>query len=61
MRHAPRIIAEEPNDWDRGNVRETDNNFSIDLQLLMTETANDHHLLKNISLPQTPTTRQYAR
>ena len=47
MGHAPRLTAEEPNDWDLGNaVRESMKNFSTDLLLLMTETTNDPTLLK---------------
>ena len=47
MGHAPRTTAEEPNDWDLGNaVRESEKNFSTELQLLMTETTNDPTLLK---------------
>ena len=42
FRLAPRIAAEEPNDWkleqaERGRRK----NFSTGLQLLMTETTND--------------------
>ena len=49
MGHAPRTTAEEPNDWDLGNaVRESEKNFSTDLQLLMTETTNDPTLLKTL-------------
>ena len=48
MGHAPRT-TEEPNDWDFGNaVRESEKNFSTDLQLLMTETTNDPTLLKTL-------------
>ena len=47
--YAPRTTAEEPNDWDLGNaVRESEKNFSTDLQLLMTETTNDPTLLKTL-------------
>ena len=47
--HAPRIQALEPNDWDRENsVRETENDFATDLQLLKTETKNDPKLLKTL-------------
>ena len=46
MGHAPRVNAEEPNDWGLGNaVRETEKTFSTDLLLLMTETINDPLLL----------------
>ena len=49
MGHAPRTTAEELNDWDLGNaVRESEKNFSTDLQLLMTETTNDLTLLKTL-------------
>ena len=49
MGHAPRTTAEEQNDWDLGNaVRESEKNFSTDLQLLMTETTNDPTLLKTL-------------
>ena len=47
MGHAPRISAEEKNDWNLEQaVRETEKNFSTDLQLLMNETTNDPNLLK---------------
>ena len=50
MGHAPRVDAEEQNNWDLGNaVRETEKNFSTDLQeLLMSETTNDPSLLKTL-------------
>ena len=49
MGHAPRTTAEEQNDWDLGNaVRESEKNFSTDIQLLMTETTNDPTLLKTL-------------
>ena len=42
MGQAPRIEAEEQNDWNLEQaVRETEKEFSTDLQLLMTETTND--------------------
>ena len=48
MDHAPKVDA-EINDWDLGNaVRETEKQFSTDLQLLMTETTNDPSLLKRL-------------
>ena len=47
--HAPRIAAEEQNDWNLIQaVQETEKNFSTDLQLLMTETTNDPSLLKTL-------------
>ena len=47
MGNAPKVDAEEPNDWDLGNaVRETEKQFATDLQLLMTETTNEPSLLK---------------
>ena len=49
MEHAPKIAAEEQNDWNLEQaVRETEKNFSTDLQLLMTETTNDASLLKTL-------------
>ena len=46
MGHASRIAAQEDNNWDLEQaVRETEKNFSIDLQLL-NETTNDLTLLK---------------
>ena len=49
MGHAPKIAAEEQNDWNLEQaVRETEKNFSTDLQLLMTETTNDASLLKTL-------------
>ena len=49
----PKVDAEEPINWDLGSaVRETDGNFSTDLQLLMTETTNDHNLLKTLVCPE---------
>ena len=45
--NAPKVNTEEPNNWNLGNaVRETEKQFSTDLQLLMTETTNDPSLLK---------------
>ena len=47
MGHAPRIAAEELNDWNLEQaVCETEKKFSTDLQLLMSETTNDPNLLK---------------
>ena len=49
MGHAPKITAEEQNDWNLEQaVRETEKKFSTDLQLLMTETTNDASLLKTL-------------
>ena len=49
MGHAPKIAAQEENNWDLEQaVRETEKNFSTDLQLLMTETTNDPILLKTL-------------
>ena len=49
MGHAPKIIAEENKNWDLEQaVRETEKNFSTDLQILMTETTNDPRLLKTL-------------
>ena len=49
MGHATRVNAEEPNNFDLGNaVRETEKYYSTDLQLLMTQTKNDPHLLKTL-------------
>ena len=49
MGHAPRIQALEPNNWNHENtVRETENEFATDLQLLMTETTNDPKLLRTL-------------
>ena len=49
MGHAPKIAAEEQNDWNPEQaVRETEKIFSTDLQLLMTETTNDAILLKTL-------------
>ena len=50
MGHAPKIAAEEQNDWNLEQAeRETEKNFSTDLQLLMTETTNDATLLKTLA------------
>ena len=47
--HAPKIAAQEENNWDLTQaVRETERNFSTDLQLLMNETTNDPTLLKTL-------------
>ena len=49
IRHAPKIAAEEQNDWNLEQaVREMEKSVSTDLQLLMTETANDASLLKTL-------------
>ena len=49
MRHASKVTAMEENNWDLGQaVRETERNFSTDLQLLMNETTNDPTLLKTL-------------
>ena len=49
MGHAPRIAAKDQNNLKLEQaVRETEENFSTDLQLLMTETTNDPNLLKTL-------------
>ena len=49
MGHAPKVLAQETNNWDLEQaVRETEKNFSTDLQLLMSETTNDPVLLKTL-------------
>ena len=49
MGHAPKVNAEEPNNWDLSNaVRETEKQFATNLQLLMTENTNDPRLLKTL-------------
>ena len=49
MGHAPKIFSEKNKNWDLEQaVRKTEKNFSIDLQLLMTETTNDPNLLKTL-------------
>ena len=49
MGHAPKVDAEEPNDWGLENaVRETEKQFSTDLQLLITETTENPSLLKSL-------------
>ena len=49
MGHAPKVAALDENTWDLEQaVRETESNFSTDLQLLMTETTNDPTLLKTL-------------
>ena len=49
MEHAPITAAQDENNWDLEQaVRETEKNFSTDLQLLMTETTNDPTLLKTL-------------
>ena len=53
MGHAPKIAAEEQNDWNLEQaVQETEKIFSTDLQLLMTETTNDANLLKTLERQQ---------
>ena len=52
IRHAPKLDAEEPNDWDLGNaVRETEKQFGTDPQLLKMETTNDPSPLKTLVPP----------
>ena len=47
--HAPKVLAQEANNWDLEQaVRETEKNFSTDLQLLMSETTNNPVLLKTL-------------
>ena len=42
MGHALKVLAQEVNNWDLEQaVRETEMNFSTDLQLLMSETTNE--------------------
>ena len=49
MGHASKVTAIEENNWDLGQaVRETERNFSTDLQLLMNKTTNDPTLLKTV-------------
>ena len=49
MGHARKVAAQEENNWDLEQaVRETEKNFSTDLQLLMTETTIDPTLLKTL-------------
>ena len=49
MGHAPRILAQEDNNWDLEQaVRETEKSFSTDLQLLMNETTINPTLLKTL-------------
>ena len=49
MGHAPRVMAQEVNNWDLEQaVRETEKNFPADLQLLLSETTNDPTLLKTL-------------
>ena len=49
MGHAPNVLAQEENNWDLEQaVRETEKNFSTDLQLLMSETTIDPVLLKTL-------------
>ena len=49
MGHAPKIASEGQKDWSLEQaVRETEKDFSTDLQLLMTETTNDASLLKTL-------------
>ena len=49
MGHAPKVLAQKANNWELEQaVRETEKNFSTDLQLLMSETTNDPVLLKTL-------------
>ena len=49
MGHAPRLAAQDENNWDLEQaVRETEKNFSTDLHLLMTGTTKDPTLLKTL-------------
>ena len=49
MGHAHKVMAREDNNWDLEQaVRETEKNFSTDLQLLMSKTTNDPTLLKSL-------------
>ena len=49
MGHTPRIAAQDENNWDLEQAaRETEKNFSTDLQLLMTETTKNQTLLKTL-------------
>ena len=51
MGHALKVLAQEVNNWDLEQaVRETEKNFSTDLQLLMSETTNEP-ITKNTDLP----------
>ena len=53
MGHAPKVDAEEQNNWELGKaVREAEKNFSTDLQLLMSETTNDPSLLRTLVCPK---------
>ena len=62
MGHAPKVDAEEANDWDLGNdVRETEKHFATDLKKVMMETTNDPSLLKTLCWLREKTARQYAR
>ena len=58
MGHASKIAAQRDNNWDLEQaVRETEKNFSNDLELLMSETTNDPHPAKDIGLLRTSTAR----
>ena len=49
MEHAQKITTQEDNNWDlEQDVRENEENFSTDLQLLLNETTNDPTLLKTL-------------
>ena len=49
MGHAPRIAAQEDNNWDLEQaVRETGKNLSTDIQMLMNETTSHPTLLKTL-------------
>ena len=49
MGDAPRIQRKEPSNWDHKNtVRETEEEFATDLEILMTETTNNPKLLKTL-------------
>ena len=49
MGHAPKVLAQEENNWHLEQaVRDTEKNFSTDLQLIMSETTNYPVLLKTL-------------
>ena len=49
MGHSPKVMAQADNNWDLEQaVRQTEKNFSTDLQLLMSETTNNPTLLKTL-------------
>ena len=55
MGHAPKVDAEEPNNWDLENAaRQTEKQLATGLQLLMTETTNDPSLHKTLVLLERP-------